>query len=208
MLTGIKFSNLLLFRTTLVVVALIIFWIGGKFCVKWFSCCCCGYCWLFCCCLCFVVVVVVMVLFCCPLCKVFIRDECHFCCPLYRALFTSLELYNVYLVSIKLLFSSKKKKLAKSQKRKKSSTVPKYVVFRLLKVHHSGVDTRWQRTLLVGCHIFGIILFLDGWSLAFFLFFFYEWVVPCLGCYIYVWLIDLFLMLWWPSPTPPSAMWW
>ena len=89
----------------------------------------------------FVVVVVIMVLFCCPLCRVFSRDECHFYYPLYRALFPLLELYNVCLVSIKLLFSSKKK-LAKSQKRKKSSTVPKYVVFRLLKVHHSGVDTR------------------------------------------------------------------
>jgi hypothetical protein len=36
MLTGFKFPNLLLFRTTIAVVVLIIFWIGGKFCVEWF----------------------------------------------------------------------------------------------------------------------------------------------------------------------------
>ena len=81
-------SNLLLFRTTLAVVALIIFWIVGKFCVEWFSSCCCC-----CCCFCFVVVVVVdvvMLLFCCPLCRVFSRDECHFYCPPCGVLSTSL----------------------------------------------------------------------------------------------------------------------
>uniref|UniRef100_A0A2N9FIP2 Uncharacterized protein n=1 Tax=Fagus sylvatica TaxID=28930 RepID=A0A2N9FIP2_FAGSY len=36
MLTGFKFPNLLLFRTTIAVVALIIYWIGGKFCVESF----------------------------------------------------------------------------------------------------------------------------------------------------------------------------
>uniref|UniRef100_A0A2N9FWP3 Uncharacterized protein n=1 Tax=Fagus sylvatica TaxID=28930 RepID=A0A2N9FWP3_FAGSY len=31
-----EFPNLLLFRTTIAVVALIICWIGGKFCAEWF----------------------------------------------------------------------------------------------------------------------------------------------------------------------------
>ncbi len=40
-LAGIKAPNLLLFWTSLVVVALVIFWILVKFCVVWCYCCCC-----------------------------------------------------------------------------------------------------------------------------------------------------------------------
>jgi hypothetical protein len=56
-LAEIKAPNLLLFRTSFVVVALVIFWIVVKFCVVWCYCCCvvCS------CCFCVVVVVIFVV---------------------------------------------------------------------------------------------------------------------------------------------------
>jgi hypothetical protein len=59
-LVGIKALNLLLFRISIVVVALIIFWIVVKFCVDWCYC----YCdvWCCCCCCCYDVVVVILVI--------------------------------------------------------------------------------------------------------------------------------------------------
>jgi hypothetical protein len=46
-LAGIKAPNLLLFRTSVVVVALVIFWILVKLCAVWCYCC-----WVVCCCCC------------------------------------------------------------------------------------------------------------------------------------------------------------
>ena len=53
-LAGITTPNLLLFRTLIVVVALVLFWIVVKFCVDWCYCCCAV---CVCCCCCNVVVV-------------------------------------------------------------------------------------------------------------------------------------------------------
>jgi hypothetical protein len=84
-LAGSTDPNPLLFQTLIAVDALVLFWTVVKICVD-LCLCCCVVCVGCCCCCC----VVYVVLFLCPLGRVFYRDECHFCFPLCRAFSPSL----------------------------------------------------------------------------------------------------------------------
>jgi hypothetical protein len=83
-LAGIKAPNSLLVRTSLVGVALVLFWNVVKFCVAWCIYCCCCCCLLLLCFLLLYSLATLYVGFCFPLCRDCITLYVGFCYPLCR----------------------------------------------------------------------------------------------------------------------------
>ena len=116
-LDGISTPNLLLLRTSIVVLALVLLWTVTKLCVDrcYFGCtvcvcccccsgiCCCNICVVCCCCSIGVVLLLLLCSYCplgrvfavtpchlgCLLDRVFTVTSCHFCCPHCRVLYPS-----------------------------------------------------------------------------------------------------------------------